>query len=258
MFFKFINIYQHDYDPTTENETPWEDKGIDHDDDDEEETNTTQPFTPGAASTPYQPQGATAGPYHDGEAHEMRNFNLEDLFKFEPDDIPPVEVDYIDEDEMKRLIEQGKRYIKDKFRNVDFTKLGPIGFGRKSENKCELVRYGAKGGEDRIFKKNRSGLLKSFIDKAKNALGPSSEELLAKENQEVREAQQRLKEAEEQLKEEEKNALAKQKSAENVQNLRNRLKQVQARRDALQEEHGSNLENQNEIKRLNQLEKILK
>ena len=43
-----------------------------------------------------------------------------------------------------------------------------------------------------------------------------------------------------------------------MQNLRNRLKQVQARRDALQEEHGSSLENQNEIKRLNQLEKILK
>ena len=26
------------YDPTTENETPWEDHGIDHDDDDEEYT----------------------------------------------------------------------------------------------------------------------------------------------------------------------------------------------------------------------------
>ena len=49
------------YDPTTENETPWEDHGIDQDDDDEEEGNTTQPFEPGASSTPY----------HGGEAHEM-------------------------------------------------------------------------------------------------------------------------------------------------------------------------------------------
>ena len=39
------------YDPTTENETPWEDHGIDHDDDDEQEVNTTQPFQPGASST---------------------------------------------------------------------------------------------------------------------------------------------------------------------------------------------------------------
>ena len=40
-----------------------------------------------------------------------------------------------------------------------------------------------------------------------------------------------------------------------MQNLRNRLEQVQARREALQEEHGSSLENQNEIDRLKQVEK---
>ena len=41
------------YDPTTENETPWEDHGIDHDDEDDDDT--TGPGTPGAASTPYRP-----------------------------------------------------------------------------------------------------------------------------------------------------------------------------------------------------------
>ena len=60
--------------------SPWEDTGItdtaDHtdpsvDDDDDDESNTTQPFTPGAASTPYQPPGASEGPYHGGEEHEM-------------------------------------------------------------------------------------------------------------------------------------------------------------------------------------------
>ena len=55
------------YDPTTENKTPWEDHGIDHDDDDEQEVNTTQPFQPGASSTPY----------HEGEAHEMANMGEE-------------------------------------------------------------------------------------------------------------------------------------------------------------------------------------
>ena len=38
-------------------------------------------------------------------------------------------------------------------------------------------------------------LLKSFTDKFKNVLGPSSEEILAEENQEVIKAQQRLNEA---------------------------------------------------------------
>ena len=53
-----------DYVPTTENETPLEDKGIDHDDDDEEEVDMTRLFQPGAASVPY----------HGGEEHEMTHF----------------------------------------------------------------------------------------------------------------------------------------------------------------------------------------
>ena len=55
--------------------SPWEDTDItdtaDHTDppghDDDDESNTTQPFTPEATSTPYQPPG----PYHGGEEHEM-------------------------------------------------------------------------------------------------------------------------------------------------------------------------------------------
>ena len=53
----------------------WDD---DDGDNDEEETNTTQPFQPGAASTPSQPPGAPADPYHGGESHEMTNFGPEE------------------------------------------------------------------------------------------------------------------------------------------------------------------------------------
>ena len=35
------------------------------------EPDKTQPFEPGASSTPYQPPGASEGPYHGGEEHEM-------------------------------------------------------------------------------------------------------------------------------------------------------------------------------------------
>ena len=70
----------------------------------------TNPFEPtGGTSTPYPPDDT-------GEAIESGNMNLEDLFEFDPDDIPTVtEVDYIDADEKTRLIEQGKRFIKDNF-----------------------------------------------------------------------------------------------------------------------------------------------
>ena len=66
------------YDPTTENETPWEDHGIDHDGDDDDDDDTTPgtPGTPAAASTPYQP-GATSTPYHPGEEHEITNLPQE-------------------------------------------------------------------------------------------------------------------------------------------------------------------------------------
>ena len=67
------------YDPTTENKTPWEDHGIDHDDGDDDawdnnvdwnaplDPDRTQRFEPGASSTPY----------HEGEAHEMANLPQE-------------------------------------------------------------------------------------------------------------------------------------------------------------------------------------
>ena len=80
------------YDPTTENMNPWEDHGIYHDDDDdEEEVDTTQPFQPGASSTPYQPTGAASGPYHGGESHEMTNFGPAEQSGF--DDTTPLQQD---------------------------------------------------------------------------------------------------------------------------------------------------------------------
>ena len=74
-----------DYEPTTER-TPLISKKGDNDDDDDginwgtpgvldpDDPETTQPFTPGAASTPHQP----GGPYHPDEEHEMSTFPTED------------------------------------------------------------------------------------------------------------------------------------------------------------------------------------
>ena len=64
--------------------SPWEDTDIPDTADptdpsvDDDESNTTQPFTPGASSTPYQPPGASEGrPYHGGEEHEMNQLPQE-------------------------------------------------------------------------------------------------------------------------------------------------------------------------------------
>ena len=74
-----------DYDPTTEKTPLIPKKGDDDDADDNfdweapievdpDDPETTQPFTPGAASTPHQP----GGPYHPDEEHEMSTFPTED------------------------------------------------------------------------------------------------------------------------------------------------------------------------------------
>ena len=105
-------------------------------------------------------------------------------------------------------------------------KLGPIGWGKKPENKGEIVHFGPKGGEDRVLKKDGSGLLKSFTDRFKKALGPSSEEILAKENKEIREQRQRLNEEEKQLKEKEKLALQQQKLEDEHKYLRDKIEKT--------------------------------
>ena len=65
-------------------------------------------------------------------------------------------------------------------------------------------------------------------------------------------------EEERQLKEREKQATLEHKTAENVRNLTNRIEQTRERREAIEDEHGSASEQQNEIDRLKQLERNLK
>ena len=174
----------------------------------------------------------------------------------------PLLTDFMDANQKETILERARRRVKNKFPDVNFKKLGPIGFGHKPENKGEIVQFGEgkgqKFGENRIFRKDNSGFLKSFTDKFEKALGPSAENLLAENNQEIREERQRLAEAEKELKKKEQQILLEQKTTENVLNLRRRIEETKAKIDAKEEEHGSTLKQQNEIDRLKQLEKNLK
>ena len=253
-------------DPTTEKTPLISDTGDDDDDDDNfdwdtpvdlEDPDRTQPFEPGGASTPAGGESIpmterTSLPQERGPRTEETSFTTT------PDSIPTVsEVDFVDEDENERIIARAKKFIKDKFPKVDFAKLGPIGLGKRAENRFNFVKFGPKGGEVRIINKDNSDLLKSFVDSNKKALGESAEELAAKKTQEERNLRLKLLEEERQLKDKEQQTVIEQKTAENVRNLERRIEQTQARREELETGHGSTLEQQKEIDRLKQLERNL-
>ena len=262
------------YDPrdeTTDKDPLIPDTGDDDDDDGDdpwdnldwdtplypEDTDRTQPFEPGAASTPAGGESIpmterTSLPQERGPRTEETSFTTT------PDSIPTVsEVDFVDEEEKEKQLEKVKKFIKDKFSKVDFGKLGPIGLGKRMENRFKFVKFGGKGGESRIIKADNSGLLKTFVDSNREALGKSAEELVVKKSQEEKDLRLRLLEEEKQLKDKEQQTVIEQKAAENVRNLKRRIEQTQAKREELETEHGSNLEQQNEIDRLKQLERNL-
>ena len=217
----------------------------------------TQPFEPGAASTP---AGGESIPMTTRTRlpQERGPHTAETSFTTPPDSIPTVNVvDFVDEEENERSIARVKRFIQDKFPKVDFHKLGPIGLGKRIENRLSFVKFGPKGGEERIIKEDNSDLLKSFVDSNKKALGESAEELAAKKTQEEKDLRLRLLEEERQLKDKEQQTVLEQKAAENVRNLTRRIEQTQARREELETGHGSTLEQQKEIDRLKQLERNL-
>ena len=259
-------------DPTTDKTPLIPDTGDDNDNDDDgdwvasdwdtplepKDPDRTQPFEPGAASTPAGGESIpmttrTSLPQERGPRTEETSFTTP------PDSIPTVtELDYFDTEEKERQLERVKKFIKDKFPKVDFGKLGPIGFGKRMENRLNFVKFGERGGESRIIKADNSGLLKTFVDSNREALGKSAEELAAEKTQEERDLRLRLLEEERQLKDKEQQTVLEQKAAENVRNLTRRIEQTQARREELETEHGSTLEQQNEIDRLKQLERNLK
>ena len=220
------------------------DEDIDHDDkydddDDEQEVNTTRPFQPGTASTPY----------HGGEQYEMRTIHHEQsgLPETSYDEIPSLG-GFIHQDDKPALIERAKNVIKSKFPKVDFGKLGPIGFSKKPGNETTIVSFGTKGGETEIFKKDEKGLYQKFINKFKTSLGPEAESLLAQDNEEIINERQRLREAEKQLRDAQKLASEREKAAQEVKDLRIRIERNQAKIDRL----GSNVENESELRDLQQ------
>ena len=222
------------YDPTTENETPWEDHGIDHDDDDDDEVNTTQPFQPGASSTPY----------HEGEAHEMANMGEEG------EGIPllPKYDDFVYTEDKETLVNRFKEFIKRKAPKVDFKRI-VIGLGKKSDNQGKAVAFGPKGGETVIFKQD-GNFTASFLKQYSGALGPSAEKIIVEDQMTLRDTQQRVTEAQ-QLEARLNTQVEKQEQeAQERQRLETQLEQINQRIDNMVNEGGTEMERKMETDRL--------
>ena len=257
-------------DPTTDKTPIIPDTGDDDDDGDDPwadvdwntpvdpvDPDRTQPFEPGAASTP---AGGESIPMTTRTSllQERGPRTAETSFTTPPDSIPTVsEVDFVDEEEKERKITRLKRFIQDKFPKVDFQKLGPIGFGKRIENRLSFVKFGPKGGEERIIKADNSDLLKSFVASNKKALGPSAENIIVEDREGLAETNQRLKEAEQQEQRFNKTVERQHQALRGVVEMRNQLEQINQRITKIENEGGTVLERQNETDRLKrQAEKL--
>ena len=223
----------------------------DEDHDDQETLDSSRPFQPGQSSTPY----------HGGEQIPMQTMQHEQsgLPYYEEEtsfggDQSPLLDDFLSPEEKKSKVEKAIDFIKKRFPKADFRKIGPIAFSKKG-TKSEIVSLGPKGGETKIFKQDGSGFLKSFTDKFSKSLGQSAEQIIAEDLDTIQEQSQRLAEAEKQKREAEKIAAAREKELQEMENLKQKTERTQAQIDALQEEHGSNIESEAELRRLKLLKK---
>ena len=220
------------------------DYNLDHDDnyDEEHVVDTTRPFQPGAASTPYQTTMHEQSGLPDTSYEETpllrRTGSIGDLQR---------------ESALIQKMKKSVDMIKAKFPSAKFESI-KIRRG-SGKNAGKIVAIGSRGGEYKILKDDESDLTKSFLDSFKNKLGTRAEEILIQDRNTIQEQRQRLAEAENQ--ERQANALAaeKEKEEQEVENLRQQVERTQARIDGLQEEQGSNLESEAELNRLKQLKK---
>ena len=233
------------YDP---NDPSLNDRNEDSDDG-VQDPNETNHFWPGSASTP--------GPSDEEIPMQTMQHEKSGLPDTSYVEIPSLE-GFTHQDDKPAMLQRAKEFVKNKFPKVDFAKLGPVGFSKKSGNETTIVSFGSKGGETEIFRDRRVFRDRQFTDKFKTSLGPEVESLIAQDNEEIRETRQSLREAESQLKEAEKLSSEREKAFQEVKDLRTRLDQTQARIDALHDEQGSTAESESELRRLRQLRKNLK
>ena len=210
---------------------------------DPEEPDRTQPFEPGAASTPYP----------EGEEYEMTRLPQEQSGGGETIPEAPEYTDFVDKE---KLIERFGEQIKARFPEVDLSKI-PLGLGTRKGLVGKVVALGKRAGEVSIFKED-GNITKAFKSQFGLFLGSPAENIIAEDNTALQDTQRRLDEA--QQAEARLNAQAQKQEQETQerQRLETQLEHINQRIDNMEDEGGTTLERQMETDRLKRESEKLK
>ena len=188
-----------------------------YDDDDEQEVDTTRPFRPGAASTPYQ------------EQYEMQTM------QHEQSGLPDASYEETpllgDTQAIKQLSWDAltRRFPKVSAINLEtsYSKTGRL----------QVKMYGAGKKSYPLLTRNtntgREQLNPSLPKEIKNSLGKSAEEIIAEAQEPISEQRQRLAETEKQERLAESLAEERGNISQEIQNLDQQIERSQARIDVL-------------------------
>ena len=208
------------------------------DDDDEQEVSTTGTFQPGAASTP-----------HGGEQYEMQTM------QHEQSGLPDTSYEEAPLLGAQAQSQRSWNALTRLFPEASSIDL-ETSYSKTGRLQVKMAGVGKKAYDH--FTKDRSGgqqlnpkLTKEII----KSLGRRAEQIIEEGRNTAQEQRQRLEEAEKQLREAEKIAAEREKEAQEMQDLERKIERAQANIDAIQEEQGSNLESEAELRRLKQLKK---
>ena len=195
----------------------------------EEAHNTTQPFNPGQASTPYQTT------MHEQSGLPDTSFT---------ENVP--------------LLNQQTNSWEALTNNFPFASATDLEVSYSFDKKLQVKKVGFGKKTYPLFTNDKRGnqqLNPKLTKEIKNALGPRAEVVLLEDDYNIKEQQQNLVEAEKQKQELEKLVSEKEKKSQEVDYLKDKIDKTQAQIDAIYEEHGSGIEINSETQRLNHMKK---
>ena len=221
------------------------DHDIDHDDDDdddddEQEVNTTRPFYPGSASTPY----------NGGEQHEMQTM------QHEQSGLPDTSYDETPllGSRTQSVQERAWGALKGLFPKSSSTSL-EASYSLKGRLQVKMAGAGKKL-YDLFTTKRGTGeqqLNPNLSKEIRRELGPMAREVVERDNEEISKIQHSIIEGEKQIRDDKKLTSKIEKLDQELQNLRNKKEQTQAQIDADTQEHGTTLERESRLREKRQL-----
>ena len=218
------------------------DNNLDNDDDYEQEANRAQTFEPTTASTPYNGR----------EQIEMQTMQHEQsgLPDTSYEETPLLGA----QAQAQRSWDSLTRFFPEAS-SIDLETT----YSKTGRLQVKMAGFGKKAYE--LFTKDRSDrqqINPKLTKEITQSLGRPAEQIIEEDRNTAVQQRQRLEDAEKQQREAEKIAAEIEKEKQEKQDLERKTERTQAKIDAIQEDQGSNLESEAELRRLKQLNKNYK